>query len=94
MFEVVRQLADRKKPPDIYVKNDDCVTVDSDVKKAEILKDYFEKQYNNEEEALDAFDVPPRPLRLPISSIEVGRARNKLKNGRATGPDEIPNELL
>ena len=64
------------------------------LRKLKILKDYFEKQYNNGEEALDAFDGPPRPLRLPISSIEVGQACNKLKNGRETGPDEIPNKLL
>ena len=94
MFEAVRQLTDRKKPPNICVKDDDGVTVGCDAKKAEILRDYFEKQYNNGEEILDAFDGPPRPLKLPISSVEVEWASKKLKNGRATGPDEIPNELL
>jgi hypothetical protein len=71
MFEAVHQLADRKKPPNICVKNDDGVTVGCDVKKAEILRDYFEKQYNNGEEALDAFVGPLQPLGLPISSVEV-----------------------
>ena len=68
-----------KKPPNICVKDDDGVTVGCDVKKAQILRDYFEKQYNNGEEILDAFafDGPPRPLKLPISSVEVEWARKK-----------------
>ena len=37
---------------------------------------------------------PPRPLNTPITSSEVQYAASKLKNGKAVGPDEIPNELL
>ena len=33
---------------------------------------------------------PPKPLTVPITSYEVEVAAKGLKNGRATGPDDIP----
>ena len=33
---------------------------------------------------------PPKPLTVPITSYEVEVAAKGLRNGRATGPDDIP----
>ena len=68
--------------------------IHSDIVKAERIKDWFSKQFSGRDEPLDPFDGPPRPLDTPITTSEVEFAARRLKNGRATGPDAIPNELL
>ena len=43
---------------------------------------------------MEPFIGPPRPLASPFTCDEIGAAARSLKNGRANGPDGIPNELL
>ena len=40
------------------------------------------------------FEGPPRPLKKPISEPEARQAIQRLKNGKAVGPDDLSNELL
>ena len=40
------------------------------------------------------FDGPPTPLDRPITKFEVEIAAKRLKNGKANGPDNMPNELI
>ena len=65
--------------------------------KAEAIMVYFQEQFTDQYHAdgpLPAFEGPPRPLDVPITSEEVRVATPKLKNGKSNGPDNIPNELV
>ena len=62
--------------------------------KAEVLRDWYEEQLTGDEPALDPFDGPPSPLDCPITEYEVKTAAKRLKNGKANGPENTPNELL
>ena len=56
---------------------------------------YFQEQFTDHADGpLPAFEGPPRPLDVPITSEEVRVATSKLKNGKSNGPDNIPNELV
>ena len=96
MFEAMRQLSNyRKTTNNVHVHDDDGNTLGNDTSKAKVLGKWFESQFTSEEDAaLATFDGAPSPLNNPISVNEVSRAAKKLKNGRACGPDNIPNELL
>ena len=59
-----------------------------------MIKNYLEKQLTRDETPLELFLGPPRPLENPFTGDEIHAAARSLKNGRATGPDGIPNELL
>ena len=63
--------------------------------KAEAIMVYFQEQFTDHADGpLPAFEGPPRPLDVPITSEEVRVATSKLKNSKSNGPDNIPNELV
>ena len=95
MFEASRTLAQCRKKNCVVVHDDDGNSLGSDALKAEAIKEYFRNELNDVNvPPLPAFIDPPGPLLCPITTEEVCRAVMKLKNGRACGPDGIPNELM
>ena len=63
MFEAARTLAQCRKKKGVTVHDKDGNTVDSDLLKAEAIKDYFNKQLNDTDEpSLPAFIDPPGSL--------------------------------
>jgi hypothetical protein len=95
MFEAARSLAQCRKKATITVNDKHGKTIGSDQLKADALKTYFHEQFNDKNVMeLSAFSDPPGSLEDPISESEVMSAVSKLKNGRACGPDGIPNELI
>ena len=97
MYEAVRELANtNKKSSNIYVHNENGLNVCSDSIKAKLIKDYFHQQFtdSSDPDPLPAFEESPKPLDSPITQLEVSVAIAKLKNNKANGPDNIPNELL
>ena len=96
MFAATRQLAGVKPNSTVSVHDSDCNMIGTDTGKAAALKEYFQKKFtaDNTVPPLDPFDGPPKPLTVPITSYEVEVAAKGLKNGRATGPDDIPGELV
>ena len=94
MFEAVRTLTNSKPHQSVIVHNPDGHVITSDAEKADVIRDYFEQQFTGNEPPLDPFEGPPRALNTPITASEVSVALSKLKNNRACGPDNIPNELL
>lgn len=96
MFEAVRQLSRNQNTDSVSVFNADNQMVDNDRDKADIIRNYFEEHYTGPESEppIEPFTGIPRPLHDPISAVEVELAAKKLRNGKAVGPDGIPNEFL
>ena len=94
MFEAVRMLTNSKPTKPITVHNEDGHVIGSDLEKAEVIKTWFEKHFTGDEQPLAPFEEPAGELDTPITSHEVSCAIKRLKNNRACGPDEVPNELL
>ena len=96
MFEAVRQLscAGTTEPVSVFGDSDELVFNSSD--KAHLIRRYFSDHYTcpEDEVPLTPFIGTARPLNSPITSEEVKFAASKLRNGKAVGPDGIPNELL
>jgi len=94
MFEAVRTLADTKPKSTISVHNEVGNFVATDAGKAQVIRDYYEKQFTCEDEPLQAFIGDGRCLDIPITCDEVKKAAQSLKNNKATGPDKVYNEWL
>ena len=94
MFEAVRTLNIPKAPSSIGVHNEQGCHIATDTGKAAVVAKYLEQQLTRDEAPLEPFVGLPRPLVKPFTSEEIGSAARSLKNGRASGPDGIPNELL
>ena len=94
MFEAVRSLAKVKEPKPIVVHNEHGNPVGTDKAKAEIVREWYVKKFNGDDPPLTPFMGTPRPLDAPITALEVESAAKALKNGKANGPDNTPNELI
>ena len=95
MFEATRTLAQLKTTETIKVHNPKGEIVHTDLGKANTVMEYYREQLTEGiEERLPAFIGGPRPLNCPVTPEEVASAASKLKTHRATGPDNIQNELL
>ena len=95
MFEANRLLASVTKNSTITVHNTNGDSIHTDIGKANEAMHYFKKQLTEGvEEGLPAFLGDPKPLTNPITTEEVAYAASKLKTNRASGPDNLQNELL
>ena len=94
MFEAVRSLCKVKEPKPVIIHNDEGNPVGTDTEKANIVKAWYEKKFNGPDPPLCPFVGPPVPLSVPVTPLEGEKAAKKLKNGKASGPDQTPNELL
>ena len=95
MFEAVRSLKKTKSShTSIGVHDEQGCLIATDEKKAAVVREYLEKQLTQDEPPLQPFVGPPRPLDNPFTAQEIEAAARSLRNGRANGPDGIPNELL
>ena len=95
IFEAVRHLQ-KSKPPvkSIGVHDEyDCLISSNDMK-ASVVRDSLEKQLTRDEQPLEPFEGLPRALNIPFTGVQIHAATSSLKNGRANGPDRIPNELI
>ena len=95
MFEASRSLAGIKKSGNIVVNDNNNNPIGTDLGKANTAKDFFKKQLTEGVDAgLQPFTCDPKPLDIPITQAEVAFAASKLKSNRASGPDNLQNELL
>ena len=94
MFEAVRTLNRPNVTSSIGVHDEQGCLIATDTGKATVVAKYLEQQLTRDEPPLEPFLGPPRPLVKPFTSEEISNAARSLKNGRANGPDGIPNELL
>jgi hypothetical protein len=94
MFEAVRSLCKTKVSKPLTIHNTNGNPVGTDQEKAKIVREWYEKKFNGTDPPLQPFVDQPEPLFVPVTSLEVEVAAKKLKNGKATGPDEMPNEFL
>ncbi len=95
-FAAARQLAGIKRAPTISVQDKNSNFIGTDAGKAATLKTHFEEKFTfkNTVQPIAAFAENSSPLTIPINAHEVKAAAEALKNGRATGPDKIPSELI
>ena len=96
MFEASRTLAGIKSGNSVSVHDENNQEIGSDRAKAEAVREFYDKQFSEGvDEPLPAFIGEPKPLlNNPISPTEVAAAARKLRSNRATGPDQLQNELL
>ena len=95
-FAATRQLAGIKRAPIISVHDKNSNFIGTDAGKAATLKNHFENKFtsNSTVQPIATFADTLSPLMVPVTAYEVKAAAEALKNGRATGPDKIPSELI
>ena len=95
-FAAMRQLAGIKRSSTVAVHDENSNFIGTDAGKAATLKNHFEEKFTAKHsvEPIEAYLNEPSPLESPITAVEVEIAAKALKNGRATGPDDIPSELI
>ena len=92
MYEAIRTLNKRSQNT-VIVHNPDGEFVTSPEQKVNIITDFFENLFCVEN--ITPFDdIPPVKLSTPFTSEEIRKAANKLRNGKSTGSDNLPAELV
>ena len=95
-FAATRQLAGIKRAHTVSVYDKNSNFIGTDTGKTATLMSHFKNKFtaNQKVEPIDPFSSDSGPLTIPITAIEVQIAAKAQKNGRATGPDNIPSELI
>ena len=92
MFKAAKKI--QRKPfenPIVHDKEGKCVTQPQQL--YQVIKEHFHKQFFKEDqEDVQRFIGPPRPLNRPISSTEVSKAASAMSNGKAA--NGIPVEII
>lgn len=94
MFNAVREIQTTKRPPPLCVKDKNGEFIVTDGGKANRIAEWFAEHFTDDGGAIGSFIGNPSPLTQRITEDEVKKAVKSLKNGRASGPDQIDNELL
>ena len=85
----------RRKHCKPLVQDDTGHFIGSDLDTAAAIRSHFHQQFNGDlADGLEPFQGQPRELNHPITVQEVTRGFQRLNNGRACRPDNIPGELL
>lgn len=93
MFEAVKLLRSKTKQK-VVVKDDLGHTICDEHTKADMVSEHFASKFNTGQDKLEPFITDPAPLNQPISPNEVESVVKKLKNNRACGHDNVPNEFF
>jgi len=95
MFEATRVISSTKDtlPISVFLPDTEELALNDD-DKAKIVKNWLMEHYTGPEPPLEPFVGAAQPLNTPITAYEVERAAKKLKNGKAVGPDNLPNDLM
>ena len=91
MFRAVH-LLQRKKQSPIVVNDASGKLVLRPMESASIIRNHFSAAFADSTCA--PLHQENKPLRIPISEVEVRSAARRLNNGRAIGPDDLPAELI
>ena len=93
MFTAAAQLKSNSHRTSVLVESVEGEVLVRDKDKADRVREHFQAQFTD-----GAADPLPRPsphqFKKPISTMEVASALSRLRNGRASGPDNLPGELL
>ena len=95
-FEVVKRLKLSKQKPvkGWAMKNAQNKTVHSVEEILETWASFYEKLYESDRTTFTMFEEDPNDPILPVTLSELKHALNKLKKGKAPGPDSITSEML
>jgi hypothetical protein len=95
MYEASRVISGTKEaqPISVFIPEISDLAF-NDKNKVKIVKDWFLDHYTGNEPPLVPFTGVPLAFNSPITACEVEKAAKRLKNGKAVGPDELPNEYL
>ncbi|UIZ23662.1 hypothetical protein KXD40_007818 [Peronospora effusa] len=93
MFEATRALF-RQRLPSLSLHDSTGKYIRSRQEAGIQIKQHFQDQFFNRTRTPVADDGVKRPLNNPITAFELECAFRRLRNGRATGLDSIPAELL
>ena len=96
MFKACRQVINikRRNTNGYIVHDEDGRTIENPSEKAEALKKFYELKFSTGEIVNPFENEISSELLEPITTNEIKRAINKLNNGKAVGPDNIPAELI
>ena len=93
MFKATQLLRRQKQSP-VIVEDAEGKIISQPAESAEAVKEHFRTIFCDQALATTMLERSEMPLNRSITTEEVSKAANRLNNGRASGPDGIPAELL
>lgn len=93
MFEAVRDVTRLRTQPTVLLDDKGKYILDKKTTNARITKHFKDQFFIDSRPEIDA-DTTAKALDNPITAAEFRLTLRRLNNGRASGPDDIPAELL
>ena len=93
-FRAIKDIQKNKKKENIYVKDNNGKMVGSDEKNTELITEYFKEMFAPTNKQFEIKTYEPRKMTIPFTGEEIRKASKGIKNGKASGPDDLNPEFI
>ena len=93
-YKATKKLKNKNKTTNLYVQDPEGNFAGTNIQKIEIISNFFKDMLAPPTDERDLKYYQPTPMKTPFNKLEIEKAAKSLKNGKASGCDNLHAECI